>query len=476
MRHLFLSISLAVFIATSLFSQSLTFERTYGGDTYEDARSITPAGDGCFVFTGLDKSSDDPTGDTYLTKINAAGAVIWSKNYGLPKEDGGNFLLSTSDGGFLIVGHTANSYGEECDGYLVKTDADGDEQWHLFLGTPLDDVCSAGLEEGGAFFLTGRILNPADRLFDVMLAKVSASGELLFLKNLPGSGDEHGFKIELAANGGFFIAGYAKELNGGGDEQMLVLKCDAEGNLLWRQVFGTEFHDRAYSVLPSTDGGCIVAGGNSELPYTEKRRQPCLAKLDAGGNLRKFQSILPEPGTGYLFDGCQDKDGRLAFAGFFQKENAAVGNACLLLADSDLNLLDFRVLESEHQSEARSLQSLGNDEFVLAGGTSLPGAPPDIWLAKMNLGSSVSGSFEVAEQPILLFPNPFSELAYFKVGNAPQPKTLTLTNLEGKVMKSVSFDDVEMFLSRGDLPAGAYFFAVLNAKGEILAKGRLVAR
>lgn len=71
-------------------AQTLTFQRTYGGDLYEDARALAPTLDGGFLMTGLTLNGPDREGDMYLTKINAAGAVVWTRHYGRPTEDGGS--------------------------------------------------------------------------------------------------------------------------------------------------------------------------------------------------------------------------------------------------------------------------------------------------------------------------------------------------------------------------------------------------
>ena len=93
----------------------------------------------------------------YLTKVNAAGAVLWTQYYLRPEEDGGNHVLQTSDGGFLITGHTALSYGVNCDGMLVKTNAYGEEQWRVLIGAAYDDVCDAAVElPDGSFLIAGR--------------------------------------------------------------------------------------------------------------------------------------------------------------------------------------------------------------------------------------------------------------------------------------------------------------------------------
>ena len=77
---------LGIFAALPCFlsAQALLFSRTCGAERYDDARSIVATGDGGYLFTGLSMSAEDTLGDLYLTKINAAGAKLWSKSSGRP--------------------------------------------------------------------------------------------------------------------------------------------------------------------------------------------------------------------------------------------------------------------------------------------------------------------------------------------------------------------------------------------------------
>ena len=170
---------------TEMHGQTLIFSKNIGGPRYDDARAILVRADGSLVFTGLTKSGDDSLGSVFLTKTNAAGAILWSRRFDRPQEDGGNGLLETRDGGFLITGHTALTYGEECDGMIIKTDGEGREMWRAFVGTALDDVTTTSLEmDDGSFISIGRIEDAATRSFRILLARLDANGNQVFLKKI----------------------------------------------------------------------------------------------------------------------------------------------------------------------------------------------------------------------------------------------------------------------------------------------------
>jgi hypothetical protein len=102
--------------------------RSYGGagfDLVQDAKALP---DGGAVFAGLTDSFGE-MGDLYLGRINGSGDTLWTHTYGGDDEDHAHTLALTSDGGFLVGGHTDSFGSVNGDVYLVKTGSDGNAQW-----------------------------------------------------------------------------------------------------------------------------------------------------------------------------------------------------------------------------------------------------------------------------------------------------------------------------------------------------------
>ena len=58
----------------------------------------------------------------------------WIKTFGGPEEDFSIDVKQTLDEGFIITGHTKSFGNGETDIYLLKTDADRNEQWSKTFG------------------------------------------------------------------------------------------------------------------------------------------------------------------------------------------------------------------------------------------------------------------------------------------------------------------------------------------------------
>lgn len=457
-----------------VFNQSLTFTRTYGGDHYDDARSIAATSDGGFVFTGLNISNADADGSMYLTKVNAAGAVLWTQYYLRPEEDGGNHVLPTSDGGFLITGHTALSYGVDCDGFLVKTDARGNEQWRSFVGGALDDVCDAAVEQAdGSFLVAGRTQEETSRTFRMLLAHVSPLGVVLFQKALYIGKPAVAYALAKAGDDALYLAGYTYSTTGERDN-MLLVKCTTGGDILWSREWGSELHQRANAVVPTADGGCFVAGGAND--EAERYIRMLARRYDRDGNVLASSDVLSNLGNGYLFGATPAASGQLAVAGVLRQGSEDHGRPCFALLDQDLNILNWQTVDLPWECRTRCVAPNPAGGFILAGNEYLEDGKADIFLATIRDQASAADAQDVVQSPNLLFPNPFQDVTYLKTGEPGQSKILTLTTPDGQQVRHVEFKENEYLLQRGDLQAGHYLLTVRSRSGGLLTSAKLIVK
>ena len=85
---------------------------------------------------------------------------------------------------------------------------------------------------------------------------------------------------------------------GAGDDDIFLIKTDANGNIQWAKTYGRTYSEWAYSVQQTSDGGYIVAG------YTESfgagGYDIFLIKTDANGNIGScsiVQNVSPTVNT-----------------------------------------------------------------------------------------------------------------------------------------------------------------------------------
>jgi hypothetical protein len=96
-------------------------------------------------------------------------------------------------------------------------------------------------------------------------------------------------KIIQTSDGGFALAGTRKTDSANTPvktHDMLFMKTDEEGEIKWVQIFGGAFHDEAFSLIQTSDGGFALAG-YSDVEYgTWFQPLVWLLKFDNTGKLK----------------------------------------------------------------------------------------------------------------------------------------------------------------------------------------------
>ena len=222
------------------------------------------------------------------------GELDWSKTYGGSLDDKTNSVVSTPDGGMLILGHTDSFDGDInkdhdlVDILLTKLDANGNLVWTKTFGGSLNDYgMSIIATADGNYVLAGYSASsngdvPGNvGLHDFYISKINGEGNIIWSKNYGFASHDHAHKIIQTSDGGYFVAGYADYTgiegsggtgnNGSGHEighrntlhgigEFLGLKLDSNGEFLWYRYFGGTQNDRVNDVIEAEDGGILLVG------------------------------------------------------------------------------------------------------------------------------------------------------------------------------------------------------------------------
>ena len=246
-------------IKTDLFGNEI-WNKTYGGNEAESGFSIQHSSDNSYIITGLTGSYGAGSYDMWLLKIDSDGNEIWKKTYGGIERDVAYSVQKTSNGECILVGRT-ESYGKGgVDGWIVKTDSDGNELWNrTFGGKEYDCIIDVNLTSEGGFMLIGNSVSYGN---DLWLIKTNSMGVEEWNKTFGGNHSEVGFSIQRINNGNYIISGYTNSF-GAGDCDAWIIKTDSNGNELWNKTFGGKEDDRAYSIVKISDEEYLFTG------YTE---------------------------------------------------------------------------------------------------------------------------------------------------------------------------------------------------------------
>jgi len=136
---------------------NIEWNRTYGrSDTVEQFYSVQQTFDGQYIAAGYTNSSGTGSFDFWLIKIGSDGSVIWSRTFGGLDDDYAYSVQQTCDDGYVIAGSAYSSSYSSPDYLIVKTDANGNEEWSQIYDTgDTDQAQSIHETRDGGYIVAG---------------------------------------------------------------------------------------------------------------------------------------------------------------------------------------------------------------------------------------------------------------------------------------------------------------------------------
>lgn len=153
----------SMYLAATDAEGHLQWERQFVGKGRAQGLAAQLTKDGNYVVAGSTTSRFVIQDCGYLLKINPNGNTLWEKTICLkePYQFGVRSVKETQSGGFILAGGfdngpTIDRYTDFGDMWLVKTDADGTEEWrHSFGGKYDDSGLSVSTIAGEGYAMTG---------------------------------------------------------------------------------------------------------------------------------------------------------------------------------------------------------------------------------------------------------------------------------------------------------------------------------
>ena len=253
---------LFVLLAFSTYcSESLEepFMKTYGGSGPDRGVHIIQSSDGNFVIVGNTMTESNKL-DVYLIKCNSSGDTLWTRTFGGQEDDNGWCVKETSDRGYIITGFTESYNSSMNDILLLKTDENGEKQWHKTFGGSGDDIAwSIAISQDDEYTIAAQTNSFGNGDLDAYLLKTDSNGDTLWTKTFGGPKVDRVFSVDLARDGSILLAGISYSY-GAGDRDAYLLKTDPDGKLLWQNTYGGPGYDNAHTVIVNRENDIILTG------------------------------------------------------------------------------------------------------------------------------------------------------------------------------------------------------------------------
>jgi hypothetical protein len=240
---------------------------------WDQAFSVKQTDDYGYIIAGnMNYGSPDHDADILIIKVDSSGNVEWNKTYGGDGEDSARSIYQTSDGGYIAAGYTSSYGAGSLDFYIIKIDSLGNQTWSKTFGTTnYDAAFSIKNTPDNGIVIVGSMNSDAGVL------KIDSLGNQIWLKTFGGIDNDSASSIDVLPDGNIIIAGSTRSF-GSGNYDFWMLKLDESGNLVWQKTYGGEESEWAHTVCATSDGGSAVTGeSNSSYDFW-------VLKLDANGD------------------------------------------------------------------------------------------------------------------------------------------------------------------------------------------------
>jgi hypothetical protein len=410
--------ALLVFAAANsslIFAQNTIWSQTYGGPGDDGGESMVLTNNGDIVIAGFKSASAYGYKDVLLMKTDTMGNEIWSRTYNLGLNDLGRALQKTQDGGFIIAGMTEVT-PQIYDPFLIKTDSAGIMQWqHQYdYGLGDDDKGHAVWQTSdGGYIIAGQtwIIHGSFGNYDMYVVKTDSLGNVQWKKVYyrENEGADVALAIQQLSDGGYIIGGFTQSSSWA----CYVLRTDSLGNVIWSNIYPGSWQSECYDIHSTPDGGFIFTGTESSY---QTDTDVLITKLDANGNLiwkKIYGTVDAEQGESIQ----RLSDGGYIVAGM-STHGAGSYDMYIIRTNSTGDSLWSRTIGSSGDDRAFAVASPQAGSYLVTGWSwSLGQGLGDVYLLKLlDQPTGINGNTTYPTSTTLSqnYPNPFNPATLIK--------------------------------------------------------------
>ncbi len=410
--------------------------------------------------------------DIFLVKYDSGGNVIWARSSGGSGNDYGYSTKTDPTGNIYVAGsfgspttifgvYTLTNNGV-CDSYLTKYDTNGNVLWaNNAIGTGGDETWSLCTDALGNVYVTGDYVSPTlifgsytltnTGVSPMYIAKYNNTGIVQWAVNISGTSTSYDLSNWIIANaaGDLIITGAytssslvigSNTLINNGSSDVFIAKYTSSGNPVWAISAGSTGVDKGYSLSADANNiycfgsftNSIIFGTNTLTPPVNAPDPVFIITLDYSGNVKC---------ASYLNSGGDDQAGISA-------DN--LGNAYITSDFVPTNLVIGTTI----------LNATGGENFYVAKYI----CAPDISNGILNYNQNLS---------VNTFPNPNNGIFNFEINNEIENGELILINYLGEEVYNQKIKKGENSILAKELNQGLYYYILLQNKQQVLT-GRLI--
>ncbi|MFM9839281.1 MAG: IPT/TIG domain-containing protein [Cyclobacteriaceae bacterium] len=240
--------------------------------------------------------------DIFVSKLDAAGNLVWAKAIGSTDGDIGQSIATDAIGNVYVSGFFSGTTDFDPsagvfsitpigpgtdDVFVLKLNTSGNFIWAKSIGgnDNGDDGRSIKVDASSNLYITGNYqltadFDPGIGVFnltaaggeDIFVSKLDTNGNFIWAKSVGGTGDDEGLSLAVDASGNITTTGsfeLTSDFDPGagtanvtavGSRDCFVFKLDASGNFVWAKGMGGSDIDRGNSIAMDGTGNSYTTG------------------------------------------------------------------------------------------------------------------------------------------------------------------------------------------------------------------------
>ncbi len=446
------------------------------------AYSVFLTGDGGYMLGGYTTAGNY---DYYMVKTDDQGEVVWTKSFGEDdRYESSTSMANTVDGGYIMAGGRAQDspYSSKTDIYLVKTDADGNQEWSSIIGA--EDISetpnSIVQTNDGGYIVCGHYWASSQTVYDIWLVKTDSLGleEWTQVINFEDGMADYAMGIELADDGGYLVTGETQAFSGDYSENAYILKTDMMGEMVWLKTYGDSWpwYESSYNIIHTSDGGFLICG-NQDNDGVDKNW--FVVKADGNGDEIWSDNTIGGTYHDGAFYACETNDGGYAVAGNYH-EGTWNPFITKYSVDGDTLWTKMWTTGDDNSQYLYCIRQLDDGGYITVGSTTTNSGGHNIYLARLT--PETVGIYNperlISKDEIELLsnrPNPFSSITIIPYNiHFAKHINISIYDIYGQKVKELlnlfqSPGNYEVEFDGKNYTAGIYY-CILSSGDKILTR------
>lgn len=315
-----------------------------------------------------------------VIKVDSGGNKIWKKIFSQSEYYPYIAAIEETNGGdYLLVGseYLWDDKGDE--GFVSKIDKEGNILWKKNYGEKFSDFFNdiVKAKEGGYILVGGASSNLILYPYNLLILKIDENGNLIWKKYYSSFYGDEGYSI--VEDDGYVIVGTTN--NGGNYEcDLLILKISESGEKIWHKSYKGFKKIYPIKIIKVSDGNYVVIGYTQDQNYENKG---FISKFNKNGELIWTKLI---DSKSYLSGATEKKDGIMLSGVLYNGDQGM--SSFFLNMDLDGNILKQKGFQLKSSTYASDISKISDNDFILIGGLSNNYCcDSDIFILNLSLNS-----------------------------------------------------------------------------------------